>query len=422
MDVKKRIIFHVDVNSAFLSWSAVHALKNGDKLDIRKIPSVIGGDSNARKGIVLAKSMPAKKYNIKTGEPLFRALQKCKNLKIFPPEFDVYVKSSIEMMKILSEYTPLIEKFSIDECFLDMTYYKDILKDTLKIANDIRERIKNELGFTVNIGIAHNKLLAKMASDFQKPDRVHTLFENEIERKMWPLKVEELFMVGRATAPKLHKLNMNTIGDIARSNPVVLKSVLKSHGNLIWNYANGIDDSKVKSSNHIEMKGIGNSTTVPFDIGDRKTAHIVILSLCETVGMRLRNSNNMCKIVCVEIKSSDFVSYSRQKKLSFSTDSTKEIEKSAYKLFDAAWKGEKIRLLGVSVSGLSSNEIYQMSIFDSDDRLKNKSLDDTIDKIRNKYGSSSIIRGVFLKSTIDSAIGRKNTGKYNLHIGNLDKK
>lgn len=411
MDIKKRMIFHVDVNSAFLSWSAVHALKNGEKLDIRKIPSVIGGDSNARKGIVLAKSMPAKKYNIKTGEPLFRALQKCKNLKIFPPEFDVYVKSSMEMMKILSEYTPLIEKFSIDECFLDMTYYENIFNDTLNIANSIRERIKSTLGFSVNIGIAHNKLLAKMASDFEKPDRVHTLFENEIERKMWPLKVEELFMVGRATAPKLHKPNINTIGDIAKSDPSILKSTFKSHGILIWNYANGIDASKVKSSDHIQMKSIGNSTTVPVDITDRQTAHMVILSLCETVGMRLRNSNNMCKIVCVEIKSSDFVCYSRQKKSAFLMDSTKEIAQVAYKIFDSMWRGEKIRLLGVSVSSLSSSEKYQISFFDKNDRFKNKSLDDTIDKIRDKYGSNSILRGVFLNTKISPVIGKSHIGK-----------
>lgn len=286
------LIFHIDVNSAYLSWEAAYRLQQGEKLDIRTIPSVIGGDESSRHGIVLAKSISAKKYNIKTGESLYEARRKCHELAVFPPRYWLYMQCSSAMHEILEEYTPIIQKFSVDESFLDFSNMENLYPDYMKLAETIKERIKRELGFTVNIGISNNKLLAKVASDLKKPDKIHTLFPDEIEKKMWPLSVEDLYMVGRATVPKLHKLNINTIGDLASYDVDILKNILKSHGELIWNYANGIDNSKVRKSNYIEMKGIGNSTTISFDVEDRETAHKVLLSLCETVGMRLRDSGN----------------------------------------------------------------------------------------------------------------------------------
>lgn len=396
--MEKSLIFHVDVNSAFLSWEATYRMQQGETVDMRSIPSVIGGDEKSRHGVVLAKSIPAKNYGIKTGESLFSARMKCKNLIILPPNFNLYMKCSTAMFNILKEYTPNLEKFSIDECFLDFTGICSIEDDYIKLANDIKDKIKNELGFTINIGISTNKLLAKMASDFKKPDRVHTLFKNEIKDKMWPLPVENLFMVGRATLPKLNKINIYTIGDLANSNLEYIRSVFKSHGVMIWNFANGIENSKIIVRKESEFKSIGNSTTIPFDIHDRDTAHKVLLSLCDTVSMRLRNENKRCKLISVSIKNSNFVSYSHQRKLINSTDSTKKIVEAAYKLFDEIWKGDSIRHLGVYISEISSNEEYQISIFDDKDYEKNKAIDSAMDNIRTKYGFDSIVRSIFLRS------------------------
>ncbi|AGK96306.1 DNA polymerase Y family protein [Clostridium pasteurianum] len=406
MKNSNRIIFHIDVNSAFLSWSAVYNLKQGGTIDFREIPSVIGGDSKSRHGVVLAKSIPAKKYNVKTGESLFSAKKKCPELKVIPPQHDLYGKYSNAMMKILQEYTPIIERFSIDECFMDFTGVKKAYEDPINFAYIIKERIKRELGFTVNVGIAYNKLLAKMASDFKKPDRIHTLYSEEIKEKMWSLPVENLFMVGRATVPKLHKLHIKTIGELANCDLNILKSEFKSYGALIWNYANGIETSQVYDNRLINAKSIGNSTTLAADIKDRNSAHMVLLSLCETVAMRLRNSQNLCKVVTVVIKNSEFISYSKQKQLCSATDSTKEIIKTAYEAFDKAWRGDKIRLLGVAVSHLSSDESYQMSLFDNKDKIKNKKLDTALDSIRIKYGSKAAMRGVFVQSEIKPMSGR----------------
>ncbi|KYH34713.1 DNA polymerase IV [Clostridium tepidiprofundi DSM 19306] len=402
---KNKIIFHIDVNSAYLSWTAIYKLQHGSKLDLREIPSIIGGNPKSRHGIVLAKSIPAKKYKIQTGESLFSAMQKYPKLIVEPPNYSLYLKNSNAMLELLKEYTPIIQKYSIDECFLDFTNMDNLYPDYVKLAHSIKERIKNELGFTVNIGISSNKLLAKMASDFKKPDNVHTLFPNEIKKKMWQLPIEDLFMVGRATAPKLRKININTIGDLANYDINLLKIKFKSNGILMWNYANGIDESEVIKSNHINMKSVGNSTTTPFNIENKNDAHMVILSLSETVGMRLRNSENCCSLVSISIKNSDFISYSHQRKLFSATDSTQKIAETACKLFDEIWKGEPIRLIGVSVSELCSNDFYQTSIFENGNVEKIRKLDKTIDSIRLKYGSNSIVRSVFLHSDIKPLTG-----------------
>ncbi len=410
--MKNKLIFHVDANSAYLSWSAVDRLQHGEKLDLREVPSVVGGDEKSRHGIVLAKSLPAKKYGIKTGEPLLIARRKCPELISVPPKYELYVKCSNAMLDILNQYTPTIQRFSVDECFMDMTDVNNLYKDYSDLAYDIKDKIKNELGFTVNIGISNNKLLAKVASDLKKPDMVHTLFPNEIREKMWPLPVEDLFMVGRATTEKLYKLNIHTIGELANHDIEVLKSIFKSHGMLIWNYANGIEDSVVRKSNFINMKGMGNSTTIPFDVENRTTAHMVLLSLSESVGMRLRNSQNCCRLVSVSIRTNKLETYSKQRKIDFAIDSTKYIANIAYKLFDEVWRGEPIRHLGVSVSELCSNEFNQVSMFDDRDIDKNKAIDTAIDKIRFKYGSTSIVKSIFLHSGIKPVNGGVGEGDY----------
>lgn len=405
MTVGERIIFHIDVNSAFLSWEAIHRLQQGDSLDLRTIPSIVGGDPKSRHGIVLAKSIPAKEYKIQTGETLYSALQKCPRLTIVSPTYDLYIKCSNGMMELLTDYSPKIQRYSIDECFLDFTNMEHHFGDPVSAANIIKDRIKNELGFTVSVGISNNKLLAKMGSDLKKPDAVTTLFPHEIAKKMWPLPVEDLFMVGRATLPKLNRMGIYTIGDLANYDVELLKYKLKSHGLMIWEFARGVENSMVSSGKHIDAKGIGNSTTISFDVEDRRTAHMYMLSLTETVAMRLRDAGFCCRLIAISIKNSDFVSYSHQRKIFSYTQSTKEIYSIAKKLFDEVWKGEPIRHIGVRVSEFCSSEFHQRSLFDEVDLEKNKFLDQTIDKLRLKYGSKSIIKACFLHSGIKPLTG-----------------
>ena len=400
-----RLIFHIDVNSAYLSWEATYRLQQGESVDLRSISSVVGGDEESRHGIILAKSIPAKKFKIETGETLYNARIKCPDLVIVPPRYWLYMKCSSAMHKLLLEYTPQIQRFSVDESFLDFSNTENLYPDFIELAETIRERIKQELGFTVNIGISNNKLLAKVASDFKKPDNVHTLFPDEIKEKMWPLPVEDLFMVGRATAPKLHNLNINTIGDLANYDIEILRSKLKSQGQIIWNYANGIDYSEVRKSNSIEMKGIGNSTTIPFDVEDKETAHKVLLSLCETVGMRLRDSENCCTVVSIGIRQSDMLFYSRQKKLVVATDSTRKIYEVACYLFDNVWKCNAIRHLGVRVTDFCGNDFYQCSLLDTFNYEKDKKLNKAIDDIRLKFGHNAVIKSCFLHSGLSPMCG-----------------
>ena len=400
-----RLIFHIDANSAYLSWEAAYRLQQGEQLELRLVPSVVGGDEESRHGIVLTKSMPAKKFNIQTGETLYNARAKCPDIIIVPPRYWLYMKCSSTMHRIFQEYTPQIQRFSIDESFLDFSNMDHLYPNYIELAKTIKERIKKELGFTVNIGISNNKLLAKVASDFKKPDKIHTLFSDEIKSKMWPLPVEDLFMVGRATAPKLHNLNINTIGDLANYDLKILKYKLKSHGQIIWDYANGIDFSEVRKSNYIDIKGIGNSTTIAFDVEDKATAHKVLLSLCETVSMRLRNSRNCCTVVSISIRGSDMISYSHQKKLPVATDSTRRIYEVICYLFDNVWKGNPIRHLGVHITDFCSNDFYQCSLLDTFNYEKDRRINDTVDNIRLKYGSTAIVRSCFLHSGINAMCG-----------------
>ncbi|MEK6265009.1 MAG: DNA polymerase IV [Clostridium sp.] len=393
-----KLIFHIDVNSAFLSWSAVDKLLKGEVIDLRDIASVIGGDEDARRGVVLAKSMTAKKAGIITGESLFTARKKCANLVVVTPDFNLYESCSRAMREIFIDYTPYVEKFSIDECFLDMTSYNTSKEAALRIALDIKDRIKSELGFTVNIGMSDVKLLAKMASDFEKPNKVHTLFKDEIEKKLWYLPVGDLFMVGKKTVPRLNNLNIFTIGDLARYDVEILKYHFKSSGRVMWQYSNGIDSSEVKW-NKYELKGISNSTTLSEDVKNKNEAYIVLLSLVDHTSTRLRDIKKSCYCISVTIKNGDFINYSGSKTLRNATDSTEEILKTVKNIFDELWKGEPIRLLGVSLNNLCLDNFKQISIFDMDSGRceKQRSLDKTMDSLRGKYGKSIITKSVFLK-------------------------
>ena len=388
----ERQILHVDVNNAFLSWTALDMLKNGSKIDIREIPAVIGGDESKRSGIVLAKSMKAKECGVKTAETIYQARIKCPGLKVFPSNFKVYRYYSNQLYQLLLEYTDKIERFSIDECFLDMTHY--LMNDTLlNKGKELNRRVKEELGFTVNVGVAHNKLLAKMASDFTKPDRVHTLFENEIPNKMWTLPVSELFMLGKRTVPKLYNMQIKTIGDLAKTNKRILQDKFGKHGAMMWEYANGIDDSEVKYIQE-KPKGIGNSVTLPEDISNIDKLEEIVLALTEQVTYRLRKQNMLARVVNVQLRNKDFVDTSHQRKLPNATASTKEIFNHAKELLEQMYrKGTAIRLIGVRVDDLTDKEEMQISLFhDEAKNEKQEKLDKTIDKIKEKYGYNFITR------------------------------
>lgn len=407
-----RTIMHIDVNSAFLSWQAVYNLQKGDTVDLREIPSVVGGSREARNGIVLAKSTPAKTYGIQTGEVLWQARQKCPNLVSVPPNYELYMKCSNALYEMVKEYSPKIQRFSIDEVFLDYTGMERHFGEPVEAAHMIKDRIKQELGFTVNVGIGCNKLTAKVAGDLKKPDMVHTIYPHEIPEKMWPLPVEDLFMVGRQTKKKLYLLNIHTIGQLANTDRKLLNYKLKSFGTLIWCYANGIDESPVQSGYFLQMKGIGNSTTIRFDVTDTYTASKVLLSLTESVAMRLRTARSCCRVVSVEIRNSDLENYSHQRKLFSPTSITNEIYRNVVELFEECWKGEKIRHLGVRITDFCSDEFIQPSFFDAEDRDKKNALDSAIDNIRDKYGNASVMRGIFLDGEFSPMTGGSGAEDY----------
>ncbi len=401
MNNKSRIIFHVDVNSAFLSWESAwreEEQKDDSSPDLRTIASAIGGDQKSRHGIILAKSTKAKEYGIVTGEPLVSALKKCPNLVIIPPNFKIYTKYSARLMKLLSDYTPTIFQFSIDEAFLDMTETCHLFGEPLAVANEIRKRIETELHFTVNVGVSTNKLLAKMASDFKKPNLCHTLFPEEIRQKMWPLPVDELFFVGRSTVKKCTMLGIHTIGDLAMMNPSILKAHFGvKYAELIHNYANGIDDEPVVPDEG-PNKGYGNSVTLKRDVTDFETASQVLLALSETVGSRLRMAGVKCNCITVELKNADFVTKTHQVTLPDSTNTTNLIYEASCKLLKECWNFEPLRLLGIRTSKLDDSDFTQLSLFDNPKSEKQKKLDIAIDSIRGKFGDSSIKRASFLSN------------------------
>ena len=390
-----RIIFHIDVNSAFLSWTAVERLNKGEPIDLREIPSIVGGDSETRHGIVLAKSTPAKKYGIVTGEPIAMALRKCPELVCVPPDFPLYARNSRRMFEILSDYSDRIEQFSIDEGFLEYSGMEKLLGPPLETAEMIRQRIKKELGFTVNIGVSCNKILAKMAGELEKPDKLITLFPEEIEEKLWPLPVEDLFMVGRRTSPRLREMGIRTIGELANFPLPLLEKKFKSFGRMLHAYANGIDDSPVvPESEATELKSIGNSTTTSFDVEERETAYKILLALSETVSMRLRGHKLCAQEIAVTLKSSDFKVYSHQKQLVNAVDCTNAVYETAKEIFDEVWKKEPLRLLGVRAGKLCAEDCVQLSFLE-EDWSKQKKADAAMDAIRLKYGKNTVRRSTF---------------------------
>ena len=395
----QRIIFHVDANSAFLSWTAAYRIKVlGETEDLREVPSVVAGDKESRHSIILAKSGPAKKFGIQTGEPLFQALEKCPDLKIVPPDYPLYVEASRHFVEMLRQFSPRVEQYSIDEAWVDMTGTERLWGSPRLAAEKMRQRIWEELGFTVNIGISTNKLLAKMAGDFEKPNKVHTLFPEEMEEKMWCLGVRDLFLVGPATERKLNQMGIYTIGDLAKTDLQVIRRRLGKAGETIWHFANG-RDAGVVSAQPADNKGYGNSVTTARDVATRQEAYGVLLSLCETVASRMRKDGKCGKCIGVHLRTSEFKTFSHQKTISDVTNITQEIFQAACLLFDQMWDGKTpLRQLGVQVTALFDEPYRQYDLFSgvSPQQYEKKlRLDETVDALRDKFGEEIIRRAKF---------------------------
>lgn len=410
----QRLIFHIDVNSAFLSWEAARRVKEG-KRDLRLIPSAIGGDRNKRTGVILAKSIPAKKYGVKTGEPVAMALQKCPDLVLARPDFRLYEKNSRAFMDICREYAPVVEKYSIDECFLDMTGTGRIYPDPIAIAYEIKDTIRDRLGFTVNVGIGENKLLAKMASDFEKPDKVHTLFQSEIREKLWPLPVRELFTVGGATAARLEKAYIRTIGDLASRELTALQFIVGNKmGQQLYNFANGIDDSPVLAEPE-EPKGYSISTTLEKDVVTEDAAKRILLALSDSVAARTRADGAQAFCISVTIRDNDFKNRSHQRKLPDPTDITDEIYDISCELFRALWDRQTpLRLLGISLTEILRDDASQVSLFPDARKEKARKIDQAVDSIRSRFGADTITRGGAYRSGV--RVGKK----YKAQLENKD--
>ncbi len=400
-----KLVFHVDVNSAFLSWEAARRVANGEA-DIRLIPAVIGGDREKRTGVVLAKSIPAKKFGIKTGEPIGMALRKCPDLLIAKPDFKLYEENSRKFMDICREYAPVVEKASIDECYLDMSGTHRIYPDPVALAHTIQDRIRNELGFTVNVGIGENKLLAKMASDFEKPDKVHTLFLSEVPQKMWPLPIGELFTVGGATADKLRHAKIMTIGDLAHANLArVQKIVGIKIGKQIHDYANGIDPSPVLAEPE-EVKGYSISTTLENDIKKAEQAYPVLLALADSVTARIRSDGAKAYCIAVTIRDLSFKTRSHQRSLPNPTDISNEVYQISKELYDELWDGiTPLRLLGIAMTNITKEDTTQFSLFQDEAKEKARKIDKAKDALNAKFGTATIVRGSSIQSKID--VGKK---------------
>ena len=394
-----KIYFHVDVNSAFLSWSALKHMQDGDVQDLRTIPAVVGGDEAKRHGVVLAKSGPAKKYGIQTGESLFAARAKCPGLTIVPPDFDFYVQNSKALIKILGDYTPDVEQYSIDEAFLDMTGTEALFGPPLTVAHTIRRRVKRELGFTVNVGIAPNRLLAKMASDFEKPDRVHTLYKYEIETKMWPLPVGDLFGVGPSAAKKLNSFGICTIGDFARLDRETATRMFGSRGETLWNYANGRETDPVTKQGSRD-NSYGNSVTMPQDLPRPEDADATMLALCDSVGRRLRADGKTARVVTVQLVDNAFRRTSHQTTLLNPTNSTDRLYHVAAELMRQMWPARPVRLVGVSAEKTGEDNFEQMDFFTDAARTdKQEKLDRAADALRRKFGGAAVTRATLLTTS-----------------------
>lgn len=381
---------HIDVNNAFLSWTAVYLLQHGSKYDIRNSYAVIGGDETARRGVVLAKSMPAKKLGVITGETLYSAKKKCPALKVYPMHFSFYREMSNQLFQLIKTYTPDVEIASIDECYVDYTSLQKLYGDPLEFAKKIQKEVFQTLHFTINIGIANNKLCAKMASDFSKPNKIHTLYDEEVQEKMWPLPVGELYGIGKKTTEKLNQLNIHTIHDLAHADVYFLKPYFKNMASSMIASAKGINHDPVDSE-EIICKGMSNEITLEKDISTKSELYPHLLYLSEKLGLRIRKQERYAYVVAVILKDHNFKRKTQQKKLMNPTNLSTEIFEVSKQILQEMWRDNSVRLIGIRLDSLVDNYSYQPSLFENiNHKEKEETLDKTVDFLKDKYGSTII--------------------------------
>ncbi|MDD3341233.1 MAG: DNA polymerase IV [Bacilli bacterium] len=401
----ERIIMHIDVNNAFLSWTAVDLLKKGFKYDIRGSYAAIGGDEDKRRGIIVAKSLPCKKMGIGTADTLYSARKKCPALKVYPADYGLYKRMSDSFFACIQKYSPDIEILSIDECFLDYTKVKSLYGDPVLFAHTLKDTIYENLGFTVNIGIGENKLCAKMASDFEKPNKVHTLWKEEISTKLWPLPVRDLYGVGKKSTEKLKQLGIHTIYDLAQADAPMLYKYFKNNAFHFIKSANGINEEEVITESR-NPKGIGNSTTLERDYTKLEDLNKVLLSLSENVVLALQKEGKYAQTISVQIKDKFFKNTSHQQKLTNAVNTTKDVYDISKKLLKELWKGQPIRLIGIRLDRLVEKPSYQVSLFEEIQTVEEEGvLENTVTKLKQKYGNTIIKKA--------NLIERKTSKKYN---------
>ena len=387
-----RTILHVDLNNFYASVECLY------RPEFKSIPVAVCGDAEARHGIVLAKNYPAKALGIKTGEAIWQAKQKASNLVVIPPDFKKYLRFSRKAREIYATYTDQIEPFGIDEAWLDVTGSIKMFGDGEFIANTIRQRMKDELGLTVSVGVSYNKIFAKLGSDMKKPDATTVILQEIFKEKVWPLPVNELLYVGRSTRNKLYSRNINTIGDLANKDVHDLKLLLGVWGETLWSFANGLDYAPVrKLGEESIVKSIGNSTTTPRDLLNINDVKIIIYVLSESIAARLRQHGLKCTTVAITVRDKELYSFDRQGKLNDATYTSNDIANKAMELFEKNYNWYKpIRSIGVRGANLvTETDHMQLDLFDLT-KEKHEKLDKVIDTLRRRFGNESICRSTML--------------------------
>jgi len=391
-----KTILHCDLNNFYAS---VECLYNPE---IRNSPVAVCGSQSTRHGIVLSKNDFAKAHGIKAGEAIWEAKRKCPNLVVLRPNYQLYLRYSMLSRKIYEYYTNQVEAFGIDENWLDVTESTKLFGSGEKIANEIREKIKLELGVTISVGVSYNKIFSKLASDMKKPDAVTVISESNFREMLWKLPVSDMLYVGRSTKQKLNRICIYTIGDLANSLPDFLTNQLGVWGQTLWLFANGYDELPVmKSDDKSIIKGIGNSLTIPRDLKNNDEIKYIICILSECVGERLRRQNLKCRTVQLSIKDNELCIIQRQAPLTRSTYVTTEIAEKAYEIFLNSWEWKKtVRSLGVRTTDLVTADTFiQISFFEEESKkIKKELLDISIDKIRERFGHYSVQRALMLKN------------------------
>ncbi len=391
-----RIIFHCDCNSFFASCEELL------EPSLKEVPMAVTGDPESRHGIVLAKNQKAKKYGIETAEPIGQALRKCPKLVCVLSHHGFYSEICEKINNIYLEYTDLVEKASIDESYLDVTNSLHLFGGDARIlADSIRERIKNEIGITISVGVSFCKTLAKFGSDYKKPDATTVITRENMAEIFWSADIGELFLSGKKTTEKLKSIGIETIGDLANSSREKIGEIFGKQGFSLWDNANGFDDSPVMSYyDKQEVKSIGNSMTFRRDLMGYDEIKSGISFLSDSVALRLRKDNKKCTVVQIAIKDTDFRVMQRQVTLKRATNLQKDITDTAMALIKGNWsQTQPVRLLSVTATGLinEDEEVFQLNFFESTDasQSKQEAIENTLDDIRKKYGTKAIKFGYF---------------------------